>query len=94
MNINEAKLVSFVTALVNDGVLSINDIENLMYHVKACYPVQSEPELVKVNLKPLFDYMLSGRKIEAIKEHRMLTGQGLKESKDEVERVMNKFNGG
>lgn len=40
-----------------------------------------------VNLVPLFDALASGRKIDAIKEHRRLTGFGLKESKDEVERV-------
>ena len=41
-----------------------------------------------VDLKPLFDAMVSGQKIDAIRTYRTLTGFGLKESKDEVERVM------
>jgi Ribosomal protein L7/L12 C-terminal domain len=33
----------------------------------------------------MFEYMATGRKIEAIKEYRTLTGVGLKEAKDAVE---------
>ena len=43
----------------------------------------------RISLVPMFDFMLAGKKIDAIKEHRRLTGMGLKESKDEVERIMN-----
>ena len=35
--------------------------------------------------------MGNGRKIDAIKHYRTLTGEGLKESKDAVEFVMNRF---
>jgi ribosomal protein L7/L12 len=35
--------------------------------------------------------MADGRKIEAIKAYRTLTGYGLKESKDAVEAVMSQF---
>lgn len=35
----------------------------------------------------LFGFILQRRKIEAIKAYRMLTGYGLKESKDEIERL-------
>lgn len=38
-------------------------------------------------------YMISGRKIEAIKTHRQLTGMGLKESKDAIENIMDRFVG-
>ena len=36
----------------------------------------------------LFGHMLGERKIEAIRNYRMLTGEGLKESKDIIERIM------
>ena len=39
-------------------------------------------------VKGLFDAMANGRKIEAIKAYRALTGEGLKPSKDAVETVM------
>lgn len=45
----------------------------------------------KINLVPLFDYIIRGEKINAIKEHSSLTGFGLKESKDEIERLMTYF---
>lgn len=85
MNINEAKLVSFVTSLVKEE-LDEYSINRLTVFIKEC---QSKP----IDLKPLFDYMISNRKIEAIKEHRRLTGSYLKESKDEVERIMDRIKG-
>ena len=42
-----------------------------------------------VDLVPLFNRICEDKKIEAIKEHRQVTGFGLKESKDEIERLMN-----
>lgn len=39
----------------------------------------------------MLNYMVTDRKIEAIKMHRTLTGFGLKESKDAIETVMNRF---
>lgn len=33
----------------------------------------------------LFSYILQDKKIDAIRAHRMLTGMGLKESKDAIE---------
>ena len=36
----------------------------------------------------MFAAMQTGRKIEAIKAYRMLTGDGLKDSKDAIERIM------
>lgn len=45
-------------------------------------------EQPRVDLVPLFNFIIQGEKISAIKEHRSLTGMGLKESKDEVERLM------
>lgn len=42
------------------------------------------------NIHELIGYMAEGRKIEAIKCHRFLTGYGLKESKDAIESVMSR----
>lgn len=38
----------------------------------------------------MMDAMAAGKKIEAIKRHRTLTGYGLKESKDAIEAVMDR----
>lgn len=85
MNINEAKLLSFVTSLVKEELDDYN-INRLIVLIKEC---QSKP----IDLKPLFDCMLNSKKIEAIKEYRRLTGAYLKESKDEVERIMDEIKG-
>lgn len=90
MNINEARLVSFVTSIV-DAELDDYTINRLVNLAKACHSIQVEAERIKVDLKPLFDYMLNDRKIDAIKEHRQLTGAYLKEAKDEVERIMDRI---
>lgn len=92
MNINEAKLVSFVTNLAKEELDNYN-IDRLINLVKACYPVPVEAERTKVDLKPLFDYMLNDRKIDAIGEYCQLTGAGLKESKEEVERTIDRIRG-
>jgi ribosomal protein L7/L12 len=46
---------------------------------------------IKCGIDDMFRFMREGRKIEAIKVHRSLTGYGLKESKDEIERIMNRM---
>lgn len=45
------------------------------------------PRLVLAMLQAILD----GRQIEAIKTYRMLTGYGLKESKDEIEKITNRL---
>jgi hypothetical protein len=45
------------------------------------------PPLSDAAMKSLTDALLAGRKIEAIKIYRELTGLGLRESKDEVEAI-------
>lgn len=45
----------------------------------------------KINLLPMFEAMRDGEKINAIKEYRSLTGEGLRESKDAIEMLMNRF---
>lgn len=82
MNINQGCLVSFVTALAGRR-LDINEIHDLSDLVKA----YNEPSLVSADgIANLLDAIKADRKIEAIKEHRMMTGYGLKESKDEIEK--------
>ena len=41
----------------------------------------------KCNLYPLFDALAAGKKIDAIKAYRELTGEGLLESKNAIERL-------
>lgn len=41
----------------------------------------------QIELKKLFDFLCADKKIDAIKEHRIISGLGLKESKDEIERL-------
>ena len=83
---NFAGLVSYVTSLCNRE-LNFHEINHLSSHVEQMH----EPVSTKADLIPLFNAICSDKKIEAIKEYRTLTGFGLKESKDEVERLMNKI---
>lgn len=59
--------------------------------------VAAEGKLDRINFQAqdvvqLLEYMVSdGQKIEAIKLYRQMTGHGLKESKDAIERVTNRF---
>lgn len=89
MSINVVKFTAFISSLTlmfnktideNDASCIINDIENM---------TKNNGE--KINLIPMFDAILGYRKIDAIREYRALTGFGLKESKDEIERIMNKM---
>jgi ribosomal protein L7/L12 len=64
--------------------LTQNEIINLQEKIFAC----NEPsKIVEVELNNLMAMMQGGmHKIEAIKSYRTLTGAGLKEAKDAVER--------
>lgn len=46
---------------------------------------------VQRHVSDLFGFMLTDRKIDAIRSYRTLTGQGLKESKDAVESIMSRL---
>lgn len=78
-----AAFISWLTNLTGNRFLdcSCQDIETQIKNL-------IEHEQLKVNLVPMFDAMLTNRKIDAFKEYRTLTGFGLKESKDEIERLM------
>lgn len=87
------RLISVVTNFVN---FSLEDDQIDLLHDIAMNIATVEPKISdilppKINLVPLFDAMIEGKKIDAIREHRSLTGMGLKESKDEVERLMGMF---
>ena len=93
-NFEAAHLVSFVTALVG-RTLDFYTIEGLLNCIPddnhfATVPVAPAPMPfgAKTQVEILMGAMASDRKIEAIKAHRALTGYGIKESKDAVERVM------
>lgn len=51
----------------------------------------TQPPVDARQVHELLGFMVNDRKIDAIRTHRALTGYGLKESKDAVERVMNRF---
>ena len=85
-----AKLVSFVTSLMDHGNYRIDQsqleiLDDLVKSVELNFPI--------VHVKPsdvneLLRAMAMNEKISAIKAYRTLTGEGLKESKDAVERYL------
>lgn len=78
-----AELCSYVTSLRNQGddlsTYQIECLEKLVIDLNGTAP--------KVNLYPMFDAIVAGKKIEAIKAYRELTGEGLLESKNAIERL-------
>ena len=88
---NFATLIARIQYIAGDRLMSdheTNCIHDLVEAMQQSAP-QSEP--TKVDLVPLFDALVYGRKIDAIKHHRQLTGMFLKESKDEVEKLINGY---
>ncbi len=84
MNISHACLVSFVTALAGRQ-MTIDEIHTLDHLAK----LGNEAGKASVNgqaVAAMLDAIKKGSKIEAIREHRAMTGYGLKESKDEIEK--------
>lgn len=58
------------------------------------YALQNTPAPPRVSERDLvlmFEHMVSGRKIEAIKQFRTVAGAGLKEAKDAVEIITNRL---
>lgn len=79
-----ASFISYLTALMNSGErgkLAEHEIESVKTHLDSLIERQN------VNLTSLFDALACSRKIEAIKEYRTLTGEGLLESKNAIERI-------
>jgi len=90
-----AKLVSFVSVRGNTGApLDTWEIESLRDTCAALFAPAPAPAIeplphgaVKLLVQTLMISLRHGRKIEAIKAYRTLTGDGLKDSKDAVESV-------
>lgn len=92
MKLDKVKFATLLNWLGRRGLQldneDIQDIDNLISieapEVNVAYPATSD-------INELMKLMAGGtQKIEAIKLHRKLTGWGLKESKDEVERHWNR----
>lgn len=79
-----ARLIAYLSALTHHSYdeFEIRQIDDL---------VSRAPAPSVGNVRNLLYAMSNDRKIEAIKEFRTLTGDGLKESKEAVERVMDKM---
>lgn len=75
-----ATLISYITTLRGSGLndYDIQPIATLIDTLGGSQSVESVDRLLS--------HMAAGRKIEAIKEYRIMTGAGLKDSKDAVER--------
>jgi ribosomal protein L7/L12 len=50
-------------------------------------PTFTDHSVIRAQTQALIDALAHKRKIDAIKAYRTLTGEGLKESKDQVERI-------
>ena len=83
-----ARLLSHLTKLTGHEFdrYEIGQVLNL---ITESTPVAQAPDANTV--RDLLNFLASNRKIEAIKAHRTLTGDGLKESKDAVERIMDQI---
>lgn len=83
-----ARLIGYVT-FMNKGNICEADIDMIDHLCEIEEPQAVEPVRVYYNNKDvelLLQAMHNGRKIEAIKYHRLITGFPLKESKDVIER--------
>lgn len=93
--INFGNLVTLVGSLTEDGFLRPDVVRRL--HDLTSPTEQPTPSAVlettysQDELISMFKHMTQGRKIEAIKVFRALTGAGLKESKDAVEIVTDRL---
>ena len=85
MNMNDARLISFITSVANRQ-LNMNEISNLNDLM-----VDREGGSNGQDIRAMFEHMRVYHKIDAIKLHRQMTGYGLKESKDEIEFFMSSF---
>lgn len=74
---NIQRLICTRQALDADDIIGI---ENLVSN--------NTPQIAAVSVDKMLDDIKNNRKIDAIKQYQAMTGLGLKESKDAVERVM------
>lgn len=82
-----AKVVSWISRMTNGLEFAIDDLEELDNLIDIDVP-QPQPIAINANEIDRLLYLMqeSTHKVEAIRTYRALTGQGLKESKDAVEK--------
>lgn len=93
MKLPEAQFVSYVSSLAG-RVLELDELSVLNAYASKAYAPVPAPVVGKVNLDPLFKALLddgSANRIEAVKQHRALTGLGLKESLAAVDSIKNRL---
>ena len=85
-----ALLIAYIAELKSHGGsldrYNIEHIDQLTHPTESTHASASERDI-----KFMFDAMLDGRKIEAIKAYRTLTNTALKESKDAIEAFMSRI---
>lgn len=84
-----AKLVAYISGIAQRGHIDNSDVEIIddMIYIDIDVPNQQIHHSQNSDIEKLMNMMAQGtQKIEAIKMYRNLTGCGLKESKDAVER--------
>lgn len=82
-----AKVVALVARIVQGGQIVGHDIDELDHLIDIPIPEPVKSYALPSEVDALLAAMNQpGKKIEAIKAYRSLTGAGLKESKDAVER--------
>lgn len=86
-----AQVVGFIerTQSLN---FSIGEIEQLDDMIDIDVPIQDNPRVSEEDVKELLLQMSEGDKFHAIKVYRALTGVGLKEAKDVVDKYCNASN--
>lgn len=88
LNFGQAKLLIDAALIAEQG--AFDDVAEPTVSLSAKWPAK---ELVARETVDLIYYIATGKKIDAIKSYRALTGHGLAESKTAIESVMNKFGG-
>lgn len=86
MKLDKMKFAYLVKFLATDGWYgSVEELDNLVNIEMPEHPqIKADPATIDALMKAIHD----GQKIEAIKQYRTLTGYGLKEAKDAVEKVL------
>lgn len=88
--LNFATLISIVSGAAKRRLQpeEIDEIERLTTVSRFPVPFGSG---TATEVRTLMVALAEGRKIDAIRSHRFLTGDGLKESKDAIEAITNRY---
>ena len=90
-DINLLRLISFITSLVGVAAGEARELSDVeIRKISELYVGEKfktiDHQVNAYSIDRLLSALASGRTIEAIKEYRSLTGAGLKDSKDKVEK--------